>query len=596
MTMKLSTRIALGSGTVLLLVALLVGAVTYLVWDLLEVIDDLVSYRLPLQAAAQELGLQYTRQISALQGYLASGDPQFLTQFQEAAAGGHKRWQALRDQVRDESREALGQVAETVDQYLPHPEYVIQLYDKQGLPAAVSYLTQVAAPANNRLLQSLDAFQAAVHREMEEETALALRLAQRVQRAALAVLVLVTGIGVVLTYTTMKTVNLAVGRGLAVARGLAEGDLTVQAAAGRDEIGQLVQELNRAVRHLHHMVTVATAVAGRVYHSAQAATEEVDRVFRQAETINASSEEVAHGLQEVSRAAEEIHRISRKLEEDIRGVRAKAGQGRREAQRIEEKARLLKAEAQGAIERAGRLYEEEARGLKAALRESEVIQNIALLSQSIAGIADQTNLLALNAAIEAARAGENGRGFAVVAEEIRKLAAAAAGAAAGIRELVEQVMAAHRHLAAAAERLLSFIKEVVRPDYDRLVATGTQYEEDARAMLGLMEEFAATAGALAEEVSTAVAALHHVAGIIQQGAASSQELTAATAEVTGALAQVQELLTGLTGEGDRLTGAITRFKLGEEDEHGQGNGTIPADSPNGPELCHQGSGPAGGGN
>jgi len=116
----------------------------------------------------------------------------------------------------------------------------------------------------------------------------------------------------------------------------------------------------------------------------------------------------------------------------------------------------------------------------------------------IDSIAFQTNILALNAAVEAARAGEQGRGFAVVAAEVRSLAQRSAGAAKEIKALIG--------------------------DSVEKVDAGAKLVDDA--------------GKTMDEIVTSV---KHVADIMAEITAASQEQSSGIEEVNRAIAQMDEM-------------------------------------------------------
>jgi methyl-accepting chemotaxis protein len=116
----------------------------------------------------------------------------------------------------------------------------------------------------------------------------------------------------------------------------------------------------------------------------------------------------------------------------------------------------------------------------------------------IDGIAFQTNILALNAAVEAARAGEQGRGFAVVAAEVRNLAQRSAGAAKEIKTLIGDSV-------------------------DKVDAGGKLVDE---------------AGATMNEIVNSV---KHVADIMSEITAASQEQSSGIEQVNQAIAHMDEV-------------------------------------------------------
>jgi methyl-accepting chemotaxis protein len=154
----------------------------------------------------------------------------------------------------------------------------------------------------------------------------------------------------------------------------------------------------------------------------------------------------------------------------------------------------------------------------------------------IDGIAFQTNILALNAAVEAARAGEQGRGFAVVASEVRSLAQRSASAAKEIKELIG--------------------------DSVEKVDAGSKLVEQA--------------GSTMDEIVTSI---RHVADIMAEITAASQEQSAGIEQVNQAIAQIDEATQqnaalveqaaaaaeSMQEQAARLAKAVAVFKLSHAD-------------------------------
>ena len=203
--------------------------------------------------------------------------------------------------------------------------------------------------------------------------------------------------------------------------------------------------------------------------------------------------------------------------------------------------------------------------LQISLEKSKDVEKINALTNDILDISSQTNLLALNASIEAARAGEIGKGFAVVADEIRNLADSSRETANHIQNISYEVTTSVRELAENANKMLAFIQQDVMPDYDNLVHTGNQYNEDAIRVDDIMHQFADSATMLKDTMREMTDLIRGISETIYDSSSQVSGVSQSVGAMTESISDIQSSIEVTENVSNRLDSEVAKF-LTEEVE------------------------------
>ncbi len=314
--------------------------------------------------------------------------------------------------------------------------------------------------------------------------------------------------------------------------GVAEGDLTIEAAVTPDVTGAVADSFNFMIGELRRII-------GHVQRTSQQVGTSLSDLRAITEKLAAGSDDQAAQAVEASIAIEEmaasIHYVSENAASSAsvaEQARTNAEHGTRAVTRTIEGMKAVRDQVQETAKRIKRL--------------GESSQEIGEIVELIGDIADRTSILALNASIQAAMAGEAGRGFAVVAEEVERLADRATEATKRAGMLVKTTQSETAEVMAAME------------DTTREVVNRSNIANEAGAALS---EIQAVSNRLAELIQAISDAAQQQAKGSEQVARSMTEMSSVTKNTAMSTKATAASINSLGQLVDDLNDAVSRFKL-----------------------------------
>ncbi|HOO26953.1 MAG TPA: methyl-accepting chemotaxis protein, partial [Lachnospiraceae bacterium] len=346
---------------------------------------------------------------------------------------------------------------------------------------------------------------------------------------------------------------------------IAEGDFSQEVEGNlikiKDETGMLARAIEKMRDSVSSVIKTVMNESKAVFENVSSQGEKVSHLQAQIEDVSATTEQLSAGMQETAASSEEMNTVMNEIEESVESIALRTQEGSKTVNEIYERAKIFKEKAVKSKEIAYNIYETSSEHLQDAIRQSQDVEQINTLSESVLQITAQTNLLALNAAIEAARAGEAGKGFAVVADEIGRLAESSKNSVAEIQKVTKTVVASVENLSENSMQVLDFIKDKVMDDYDSLVEVSEKYHSDADTVDNIMKDFSAKTEELTSSIDKIMNSISGITIATNEGAEGTTSIAQNVVAVSNAAKEVVDYASDTKNNATKLVEAVEVFKV-----------------------------------
>lgn len=310
----------------------------------------------------------------------------------------------------------------------------------------------------------------------------------------------------------------------------------------KDGLNPLYVSLDKAVNNMRNLVQSLEDGIKKVDSNSDELSATMVELIYIMEDIKDTINEMTEGSKQLSATTQQISSSIDEIELSTKNLAQKANEGKTIANEVKDRGTKVSEDAIESAVSSEKIYNEKAENIIKSIQQAKIVDEIKILADTIGEIADQTNLLSLNASIEAARAGEAGKGFSVVAEEIRKLAEQTTQSVDNIRSVTSDVQKAFSNLINNSKDILQYVDDKVKPDYEKLVNIGKQYEKDAEFLTQMSNEIADLSNNMAKIIEQVNMNMQNVSATSQQSAAGADEILFNVSEVTLAIKEAAELV------------------------------------------------------